>query len=82
MVTKGYRKGVYVRVTEGTLSGIHRNIGSLPDIEGLNLLQSGARQGGQQKYQDTEKGGPWKAPDYMPNNDAHRPNPPRGGDRE
>jgi hypothetical protein len=42
----------------------------------------GARQRCKQKYQNPEKGRPWEAAKHVPDHNAHRLDPPRGGDRE
>jgi hypothetical protein len=93
MVTKGYQKGVYDRVTEGTWvwERSHQSPAKAVPLveeyrEGPNGTVagggSGSRDGGEDEDQEAKDGGPREASQYVPDHDAHRANPPRGGDRE
>jgi hypothetical protein len=104
MVTKGYRKGVYDRVTEETWKAHRNGNWRKTPVQGHNACfedinnrckrrprendqahvvgDSGARQRRKQKYQNSEKGRPGEAAKHVPDHDAHRLDPPRGGDRE
>ena len=42
----------------------------------------GAGEGGEEEEDDSNQGWARETPQDMPNHDAHRSDPPRGGDRE
>ena len=48
----------------------------------LKSVISRARQGCENENQNSQQGGPWETANEVPNHDAHRLDPPRGGDRE
>jgi hypothetical protein len=97
MVTKGYQKGVYDWVTEGTWEKepgreprgfVEGHFGTGPMDrqirENERDLRGGlsAGHGGEYKNEESQERRPGKTPQNMPNHDAHGPNPPRGGNRE
>jgi hypothetical protein len=94
MVTKGYRKGVYDRVTEGTCETEPLWEKQVPTAGGMGAVcaaqkkddprnqRLGACQCCKSEYQNSKQGGPGQAANDMPNHKAHRVDPPRGGNRE